>query len=181
MPAPAAFTRSVIAPKRSASATARRAVSAREASPATWTKAAPAGTRRETPTTFVPRSTRRSARARPSPVEAPVTIATMPPVYDSPMPLVVNLALPLQLLVLIGGGEFSFGETREIDEYLLRHLPPDRRTVAFLPTASGSAEYARHLGAYFASIDPSVETVNVPVYRGRDNRRQKNLNAILAA
>lgn len=97
------------------------------------------------------------------------------------MPLVVNLAVPLQRLVLIGGGEFSFGETREIDEYLLRHLPADRRTVAFLPTASGSAEYARHLGAYFQTIDPSVETVNVPVYRGRDSRRQKNLNAILAA
>src|SRR4051812_35245245 len=43
----------------------------------------------------------------------------------------VDLAVPTQLLVLIGGGEFSFGETREIDEFLLRSMPADRRTVAF--------------------------------------------------
>jgi len=112
--------------------------------------------------------------AHPSPVDAPVTIATMPPVYDSPMPLVVDLAVPVHLLVLIGGGEFSFGETREIDDFLLAHL--ERKSVAFLPTASGSAEYARHFGAYLG-----VETTNVPIYRGRDNRRQKNLDAILSA
>lgn len=93
----------------------------------------------------------------------------------------VDLDVSVNLLALIGGGEFSFGETREIDEMLLRAMPADRRTVAFLPTASGSAEYATHLGTYFKSIDPSVETINVPVYRGRDNRRQKNLNALLAA
>jgi cyanophycinase-like exopeptidase len=90
------------------------------------------------------------------------------------MPLVVELAVPLQLLVLIGGGEFSFGETREVDDFLLRNL--DKQSVAFLPTASGSAEYARHFGAYLG-----IETVNVPVYRGRDNRRPKNLNAITGA
>ena len=90
------------------------------------------------------------------------------------MPLVVELAVPLHLLVLIGGGEFSFGETREIDDYLLSRLP--RQTIAFLPTASGSAEYARHLGAYLG-----VDTTNVPIYRGRDSRRQKNLDAIRAA
>lgn len=93
----------------------------------------------------------------------------------------IPLAVPVHLLVLIGGGEFSFGETREIDEYLLSKMPADRRTVAFLPTASGSAEYAGHIGKYWKSIDPSIETVNVPVYRGRDNRRQKNLNLILSA
>lgn len=96
-------------------------------------------------------------------------------------PLTLDLAVPLQMLVLIGGGEFSFGETREIDEFLLAQLPRDRRTVAFLPTASGSAEYAQHLGKYFHEIDPGVETINVPIYRGRDNRRPKNLNAILSA
>ena len=90
------------------------------------------------------------------------------------MPLVVDVAVPLQLLVLIGGGEFSFGETREIDDFLLAHL--ERKSVAFLPTASGSAEYARHFGAYLG-----VETTNVPIYRGRDSRRPKNVNAILAA
>ena len=93
----------------------------------------------------------------------------------------VALATPVKLLVLIGGGEFSFGETREIDEFLVRNMPSDRRTIAFLPTASGSAEYALHLGNYFRQMDPTLETINVPIYRGRDNRRQKNLNAILSA
>ena len=60
-------------------------------------------------------------------------------------------------------------------------MPADRRTVAFLPTASGSAEYAAHFGKYLRGLDPSVEVVNVPIYRGRDNRRQKNLAAILGA
>jgi cyanophycinase-like exopeptidase len=96
-------------------------------------------------------------------------------------PLNVKLAVPVQLLVLIGGGEFSFGETQQIDEFLVRSMPTDRRTIAFLPTASGSAEYATHLGTYFKKIDSSLETINVPIYRGRDSRRQKNLNLILSA
>lgn len=96
-------------------------------------------------------------------------------------PLHIDLAVALKTLVLIGGGEFSFGETREIDELLLREMPPDRRSVAFLPTASGSAEYAQHLGKYFRDIDSGVETINVPIYRGRDVRRQKSLNAIVSA
>lgn len=93
----------------------------------------------------------------------------------------VKLTTPITQLVLIGGGEFSFGETREIDELLIRSLPADRRSVAFLPTASGSAEYATHFGAYLKSIDPAVETINVPIYRGRDARRVKNLNVLLGA
>jgi cyanophycinase-like exopeptidase len=93
----------------------------------------------------------------------------------------VDLAVPVQLLVLIGGGEFSFGETREIDEFLLRSMPADRRTVAFIPAASGSAEYAGHFGKYLHGIDPTAETVNVPIYRGRDSRRQKNLSQLLSA
>ena len=97
------------------------------------------------------------------------------------MKLPLQLATPVTTLVLMGGGEFSFGETREIDELILARMPRDRRTVAFLPTASGSAEYANHFGAYLASIDPTVTVANVPVYRGRDNRRQRNLDAILAA
>ncbi|HYC92715.1 MAG TPA: Type 1 glutamine amidotransferase-like domain-containing protein [Thermoanaerobaculia bacterium] len=97
------------------------------------------------------------------------------------MTLPVRLAVPVKTLVLIGGGEFSFGETREIDRLLLEKMPADRRTIAFLPTASGSAEYAQHLGKYFRELDPSVEVLNVPVYRGRDSRRPKSLNAILAA
>jgi cyanophycinase-like exopeptidase len=96
-------------------------------------------------------------------------------------PLTLSLATPLRLLVLIGGGEFSFGDTRAIDEYLLSQMPPDRRTIAFLPTASGSAEYATHIGKYFQEIDPGVLTVNVPVYRGRDSRRKKSVDMITAA
>jgi len=97
------------------------------------------------------------------------------------MKLAVRLSTPITCLALIGGGEFSFGETREIDELLLARMPPERRTIAFLPTASGSAEYAVHLGEYFRKLDSSVEVINVPVYRGRDNRRPKNLNTILGA
>src|SRR5436189_93515 len=92
-----------------------------------------------------------------------------------------NPPTPVTTLALIGGGEFSFGETREIDELLVARMPADRRTIAFLPTASGSPEYAQHLGAYFQKIDPSLEVINVPIYRGRDSRRQKNLNTILSA
>lgn len=95
--------------------------------------------------------------------------------------LSLRLATPVTTLALIGGGEFSFGETREIDEYLISRMPPGKRTIAFLPTASGSAEYAGHLHEYFRKIDPAVDVVNVPVYRGRDSRRPKNLSAILAA
>lgn len=97
------------------------------------------------------------------------------------MKLTVEPAVPLTTLVLIGGGEFSFGETREIDTLLLSRMPAGNRKVAFLPTASGSAEYASHFGAYLRGIDPSVEVTNVPIYRGRDNRRPKNLDAIRSA
>ncbi len=96
-------------------------------------------------------------------------------------PLNLTLSVPVHLLVLIGGGEFSFGETREIDEFLVRNMPADRPTIAFLPTASGSPEYGAHLGGYFKRIDPTLETINVPIYRGRDSRRQKNLNHLLSA
>jgi cyanophycinase-like exopeptidase len=95
--------------------------------------------------------------------------------------LKLDLTVPIRQLVLIGGGEFSFGETREIDEFLLGQMDRAYRGVAFLPTASGSAEYATHLGSYLRGIDPSVEPVNVPIYRGRDSRRLKNLNLILGA
>jgi cyanophycinase-like exopeptidase len=97
------------------------------------------------------------------------------------MKMQVELAVPVTTLALIGGGEFSFGDTREIDAMLLARRPTDRRTVAFLPTASGSPEYATHFGAYLRTIDPAVEVINVPIYRGRDNRRQKNVDVILAA
>ena len=91
-------------------------------------------------------------------------------------PLQLQLAVPIRQLVLIGGGEFSFGETREIDEFLLRGL--ERKTIAFLPTASGSAEYATHLGNYFKTLDPEISIINVPIYRGRDVRRARSLDQL---
>lgn len=96
-------------------------------------------------------------------------------------PLQLDLAVPASLLVLIGGGEFSFGETREVDEMLVRSLPPERRTIAFVPAASGSTEYAIHFGKYIREIDPSVEVTNVPIYRVRDGRRGKNLAMLASA
>lgn len=96
-------------------------------------------------------------------------------------PLTLKLATPVTSLVLIGGGEFSFGETRAVDESLLSRLPAGRRTVAFVPTASGSSEYGIHFGAYLETLDADVKTTNVPIYRGRDNRRQKNLSMLLSA
>jgi cyanophycinase-like exopeptidase len=97
------------------------------------------------------------------------------------MSLAVRVTTPITTLALIGGGEFSFGETREIDEVLLQRMPAERRTIAFLPTASGSAEYAGHFGAYLKKLDSSVEVANVPVYRGRDSRRGKSLAMIRSA
>ena len=92
--------------------------------------------------------------------------------------LSVSPAISVTQLVLIGGGEFSFGETREIDEYIVSQIPRDNRTIAFVPAASGSSEYAQHLGNYFKEIDASLETTNVPIYRGRDSRRQKNVDLL---
>lgn len=97
------------------------------------------------------------------------------------MKLNLRLATPIHTLALLGGGEFSFGETREIDQIILSRMPPDRRSIAFLPTASGSAEYAVHLGKYLSALDPTVEVKNIPIYRGRDARRRKSLDAIAGA
>ena len=60
-------------------------------------------------------------------------------------------------------------------------MPEGKSTIAFLPTASGSSEYAVHLGAYFKTLRPALEVVNVPIYRGRDGRRQKNVDTLLSA
>jgi cyanophycinase-like exopeptidase len=84
-------------------------------------------------------------------------------------------------IVLIGGGEFSFGDTDEIDRFLAGKVPDDNPRVAFLPTASGSPEYALHFGTYLKKIRPELETENVPVYRPRDARRAKNLRKISEA
>ncbi len=84
-------------------------------------------------------------------------------------------------MVLIGGGEFSFGETEEFDRFILDKAPRDNRKIAFLPTASGSTEYGRHLGEYFRGLDPSTELESVPVYRSRDAKRAKNAERVKKA
>ncbi len=81
-------------------------------------------------------------------------------------------------LVLIGGGEFSFGQTEEIDRFLLEKMPSDRRKVAFLPTASGSPDYGHHFAEYLRGLDSTVEVRSIPIYRSRDARRGKNLDMI---
>ncbi len=78
-------------------------------------------------------------------------------------------------LALIGGGEFSFGETLIADRAWLERAPDG--PIGFLPTASGSDDYGRHLAAYFdEAFGRQMETV--PVYRRRDARRIKNLERI---
>ncbi len=78
-------------------------------------------------------------------------------------------------LVLLGGGEFSFGETLLADRAWLSRAPEG--PIGFLPTASGSDDYGRHLAAYFAeTFERRLETV--PIYRARDARRLKNLERI---
>ena len=78
-------------------------------------------------------------------------------------------------LVLLGGGEFSFGETVLADRAWLDRAADG--PIGFLPTASGSDDYGRHLATYFAeSFDRQMETI--PIYRARDARRAKNLERI---
>ena len=78
-------------------------------------------------------------------------------------------------LVLLGGGEFSFGDTLLADRAWLAAAPDG--PIGFLPTASGSDDYGRHLAAYFAeTFGRQLETV--PIYRARDARRLKNLERI---
>lgn len=79
-------------------------------------------------------------------------------------------------LALIGGGEFSFGETLEVDRAWLDKVATDA-PVGFVPTASGSVDYAQHFASYLdEEFGRSLEVV--PIYRARDSRRQKNLDRI---
>ncbi len=74
-------------------------------------------------------------------------------------------------LVLVGGGEFSFGETEDADRAWLAKA--GEGTVGFVPAASGSTEYGGHFATYLGeSFERRVETV--PIYRARDARRGKN-------
>ncbi len=81
-------------------------------------------------------------------------------------------------IVLIGGGEFSFGETEAVDRAWLEKAPEG--AVGFLPAASGSIEYGGHFATYLReSFGREVETV--PIYRARDARRGKNSARVAAA
>lgn len=77
--------------------------------------------------------------------------------------------------MLIGGGEFSFGETAEIDRAWLQKIGDG--PIGFLPTASGSADYYHHFADYLEEgFGRKVELI--PVYRARDARRQKNAERV---
>lgn len=81
-------------------------------------------------------------------------------------------------LALIGGGEFSFGETAVADAAWLAEVPPG--PVGFIPAASGSAEYGGYFADYLAEgFEREVEVI--PIYRPRDARRAKNCDRIAAA
>lgn len=74
-------------------------------------------------------------------------------------------------LALLGGGEFSFGETEEVDRAWLSKTPEG--PVGFIPAASGSTDYSEHLATYLDSVfDRELELI--PVYRPRDARRGRN-------
>jgi cyanophycinase-like exopeptidase len=78
-------------------------------------------------------------------------------------------------LALLGGGEFSFGETLDADHAWVEKTPAG--VIGFLPAASGSTDYPQHFAAYLReSFERDLETL--PVYRGRDGRREKNAQRV---
>ena len=80
-------------------------------------------------------------------------------------------------LALLGGGEFTFDETLGADRAWLAKAAPG--PIGFIPAASGSADYGRHLATYFGeTFGREVEVI--PIYRPRDGRRGRNAERILA-
>lgn len=80
-------------------------------------------------------------------------------------------------LALLGGGEFTFGETLDADRAWLAKTAPG--PIGFIPAASGSADYGRHLATYLGeTFEREVEVI--PIYRGRDGRRGRNAERIAA-
>jgi cyanophycinase-like exopeptidase len=78
-------------------------------------------------------------------------------------------------LVLIGGGEFSFGETEDADDAWLAKAGDG--PVGFVPAASGSEDYGHNFAEYVHE-ELGREAQIVPVYRARDARRSKNAERI---
>jgi cyanophycinase len=78
-------------------------------------------------------------------------------------------------LALLGGGEFSFGETLEADRAWLEKAGDG--PIGFVPAASGSEDYSRHFAEYLeATFARRLELV--PIYRPRDARRARNAERI---
>lgn len=82
-------------------------------------------------------------------------------------------------LVLIGGGELTFGETEAADRAWIAKLPPAGE-VGFVPAASGSADYGRHFAIYLDEYFGRRAEI-VPIYRRRDARRGKNRRRLAGA
>jgi cyanophycinase-like exopeptidase len=80
-------------------------------------------------------------------------------------------------LVLLGGGEFSFGDTVDADFVWLDKVPPG--PIGFIPAASGSNDYPKHFAEYMREqFDRELEII--PIYRPRDGRRGRNAERIAA-
>ncbi|HKI01638.1 MAG TPA: Type 1 glutamine amidotransferase-like domain-containing protein [Thermoanaerobaculia bacterium] len=78
-------------------------------------------------------------------------------------------------LALLGGGEFSFGETEDADRAWIEKAPAG--PVGFIPAAAGSNDYPRHFAEYMKeAFDREVEII--PIYRSRDGRRGRNSERI---
>jgi len=78
-------------------------------------------------------------------------------------------------LALLGGGEFSYGETEDADRAWIERTPPG--PVGFIPAASGSNDYARLFAEYLKkTFDREMEII--PIYRDRDGRRMRNSERI---
>lgn len=102
-------------------------------------------------------------------------------------------------LVLIGGGEFSFGETLDADAAWIDRAGAGGEAgaegtpaggaedggadsqaggyVGFIPAASGSVDYGHHFSDYLEGELAQVVEV-IPIYRSRDARRGRNLERI---
>ncbi|HWM94101.1 MAG TPA: Type 1 glutamine amidotransferase-like domain-containing protein [Thermoanaerobaculia bacterium] len=80
-------------------------------------------------------------------------------------------------LALLGGGEFSYGETFDVDEvWVAKTLPGP---IGFIPAASGSNDYAQHFSEYLSEeLERELEVI--PIYRSRDARRGRNSERIAA-
>ena len=93
-------------------------------------------------------------------------------------------------LVLIGGGEFSFEETEQVDAVWLGKLSEfagdgvessaEAGAVGFVPAASGSDDYGRHFAVYLDEYFERACEI-IPVYRQRDARRGKNAKRVSSA